>query len=145
MTRVRVLQGWLSMIPVLQGGLEVAVSTSESRGTPAERNNSNFSQAPAACPQRSRSWSLPPRPPAAAPGTDPAPHSQPGKGPWEVLGRQGGMQRAGGVRGGAGALCWSQVDIGDIRGGARGLAAPVRRRLGAEFLLGLGCLLQALG
>lgn len=61
---------------------------------------------------------------------------------------QGGMQRAGGVRGGAGALGkggWSQVDVGDVRGGARGLAAPVRRRLGAEFLLGLGRLLQALG
>lgn len=76
---------------------------------------------------------------------DPTPHSQLGKGPWEVLGGQGGMQRAGGVQGALGKGTWSQVDVGDVRGGAGGLAAPVRRRLRAEFLLGLGRLLQALG
>lgn len=143
--RIWVLQGWLSMIFVPhRAGNETPQRAREHQ----ERNNSDFIQVPAAHPQHCLGHFTPPRPPAAAPSVDPTAHSRPGKGPSEVLDGQGGMQRAGGVRGGAGALGkhgWSQVDVGDVRGGARGLAAPICCRLGAEFLLGLGCLLQALG
>lgn len=58
---------------------------------------------------------------------------------------RGGISRLGVSRELWGKGTGSQVDVGDVRGGARGLAAPVGRCLGAEFLLGLGCLLQALG
>lgn len=130
-----------SGIRVLQdpAGISVPHGAGNGHEEPGEAGNTNGGTIPA--PSR-----LPlPCPAPPCPPADPAPRSQPGQGPSEARGGQGGAASRGCPGKGWLVTGRSQVDVGDVRGGAGGLAAPVGRRLGAEFLLGLRCLLQALG